>query len=70
MNKEDNVILAVKKEDGNLSITKANMETIDVYYLLTYLVDRLSKATGQEYNDTLDDLKEVVKEEEGEKDNG
>ena len=56
---KDDVLLLVESVDGSMVITHANMGAEDTYHMVTYLVGRLSDITGQGYNSTLDDLKEI-----------
>ena len=55
----DDVLLLVESIDGSMVITHANMDIGDTYRMAIYLVGRLSDITGQGYNETLDDLKEL-----------
>ena len=56
---KDDVLLLVESIDGNMVITHANLMVGDTYRMAIYLVGRLSDITGQGYNSTLDDLKEI-----------
>jgi len=58
----EGVKLVVENVGESLVITYAQLEIEDLYNLTIELVDRMSKATGQEYNQTLDELKEVEEE--------
>ena len=55
----DDVLLLVESVDGSMIITHANMDAEDTYHMVTYLIGRLSDITGQEYNQVLEDLKEI-----------
>lgn len=55
----DGVKLILEEEEGNLEITYADLSPTDVYHLVILLVGRLADMTGQGYNDTLNDLKEI-----------
>ena len=59
----EGVKLVVEQEDDKMVMTYANLDVADTYYLVIDLIDRLSKMVGQEYNQVLEDLKEI----EGEK---
>ena len=55
----DGVKLVLEEEEGKLEITYADLSPTDVYHLVILLVGRLSDITGQRYNATLEDLKEI-----------
>ena len=55
----EGVKLVVENVGESLVITYAQLEIEDLYNLTIELVDRMSKATGQEYNSVLEDLREV-----------
>jgi hypothetical protein len=61
----EGVKLILEEQDDSLVITYADLNPEDTYHLVILLVDRLSQMVGQEYNQVLEDLKEI--EEEGEK---
>ena len=54
--------LVVEKEKNSLVITYADLEAVDVYQLVIEFVQRLGTMTGQGYNGTLNDLKEITEE--------
>jgi hypothetical protein len=60
----EGVKLVLEEQDDSLVITYADLNPEDTYHLVILLVDRLSQMVGQEYNQVLEDLKEI---EEGEK---
>jgi hypothetical protein len=60
----EGVKLILEEQDDSLVITYADLNPEDTYHLVILLVDRLSQMVGQEYNQVLEDLKEI---EEGEK---
>ena len=55
----DGVKLILEEENGSLNITYADLGIEDTYHLVILLVDRLSMMVGQEYNQVLEDLKEI-----------
>ena len=55
----EGVKLVVESIDSSLIITYAQMEVEDLYNLTIELVDRMARATQQEYNSVLEDLKEI-----------
>lgn len=59
----DDVKLVVETQDESLVITYANLDPKDTYELTILLIDKLGQMVGQEYNQVLEDLKEI---EEGE----
>ncbi len=56
---EEEVKLLVTQQGESLVITNANLTAKDTYELVILLVDSLSKVTGQEYNQVLEDLREI-----------
>ena len=59
----EGVKLVIEQEDDKMVMTYANLDVADTYYLVIDLIDRLSKMVGQEYNQVLEDLKEIEGEE-------
>ncbi len=55
----DSVKLVVEQQENSLVITYANLTVEDTYHLLINLVGQLSRKTGQSYNDSLDDLRDI-----------
>ena len=60
----EGVKLVVEEQEGSLVITYADLLPDDTYHLVILLIDRLSAMVGQEYNQVLEDLKEIEKESE------
>lgn len=58
----DDVLLVVESIDDSMVISYANLELEDMYYLTTYLVERMSNITGVGYNETLTDLQDLEEE--------
>ena len=56
---KDGVKLILEETEGTLEITYADLNPSDTYHLVILLVDRLAGMTGQEYNQVLEDLREV-----------
>ena len=60
----DSVKLVIEEVDDDLVITYADLNISNLYTLTIDFVGRMSEMTGQKYNDTLDDLKEIEEIEE------
>ena len=58
----EGVKLIVEQQGEAMVITYAALDLNDLYQLTIELVDRMAAATGQGYNSTLDDLKEIEEE--------
>ncbi len=58
----DDVKLVVETQDESLVITYANLDPKDTYELTILLVEKLGQMVGQEYNQVLEDLKEIEEE--------
>lgn len=58
---EDTLKLVVEQKDTQLIMSYATLDLEDVYYLAQFFIDRLATATGQDYNDVVEDLKEIIK---------
>jgi len=56
---KDSVKMIVEQVDERLLITYAQLELDDIYHLTIEFVDRLAQQVGQEYNQVLEDLKEI-----------
>ena len=59
---KDGVKLILEETEGTLEITYADLSPNDTYHLVILLVDRLAGMTGQEYNQVLEDFKEIEEE--------
>lgn len=59
----DSVLLVVESIEDSMVISYADLEVEDMYHLTTYMVEKMSNITGQGYNSTLDDLKEIEESE-------
>ena len=59
----EGIKLIVEEQEGSLVITYADLQPDDTYHLTILLIDRLSKMVGQEYNQVLEDLKEIEEKE-------
>ena len=55
----DTVKLVVENIEDNLVMSYADLDMEDMFYLTQYFIDKLSSMTGQEYNQVLEDLKEI-----------
>ena len=53
------VRLVVEQQEDSLVITYAKMSLEDTYHLIINLVGEMSKKTGQSYNESLEDLKDI-----------
>ena len=58
----EGVKLIVEQQGEAMVITYAALDLNDLYQLTIELVDRMAAATGQEYNQVLEDLKEIEEE--------
>ena len=55
----EGVKLVVEQDEESMVITYAQLELNDLYQLTIEFIDRMCRTTGQTYNQTLDDLKEI-----------
>ena len=58
----EGVKLVVEQQGEAMVITYATLDLNDLYQLTIELVDRMAAATGQEYNQVLEDLMEIEEE--------
>ena len=58
----EGVKLIVEQQGEAMVITYATLDLNDLYQLTIELVDRMAAATGQEYNQVLEDLMEIEEE--------
>ena len=59
----DGVKLVVEDIEDKLQITYSDMSNREVWQFIVFLIDRVAHTTGQDYNQIVEDLKEI---EEGE----
>ena len=56
------VKLIVEEVDDSLVITYAQLGVEDIFNLCVELIDRVARITGQSYNETVADFKEIEEE--------
>jgi hypothetical protein len=55
----DSVLLVVEDIDNAMVITHTKLDAEDVWQLLVFMADKLSKYTGLPYNEVIENLKEI-----------